>query len=145
MICGSIARSLGRKMRVGQLSMMAGAMALRLDVGEALGGEDDRGVLLPQRLQPFAELRGEAAIVERQPAFVDDEQGGPTVETPLDAVEEIGEDGRRRARADQALGLEGLHVGFAQALGLGVEQPAVGPADAVGFERLLQRRGLQQD
>ena len=27
-ICGSTARSLGRKMRVGQLSMMAGAMAL---------------------------------------------------------------------------------------------------------------------
>jgi hypothetical protein len=26
-ICGSIARSFGRKMRVGQLSMMAGAMA----------------------------------------------------------------------------------------------------------------------
>jgi hypothetical protein len=30
-----------------------------LDVGEALGGEDDAGVLLAQRLQPFAELRGE--------------------------------------------------------------------------------------
>jgi hypothetical protein len=27
-ICGSIARSLGRKMRVGQLSTMAGAIAL---------------------------------------------------------------------------------------------------------------------
>ena len=31
-----------------------------VDVGERLGGEDDAGVLLAQRLQPFAQLAGEA-------------------------------------------------------------------------------------
>jgi hypothetical protein len=51
-------------MRVGQLSMIAGAMLDCLDVGEALRREDDAGVLLAQRLQPFAELRGEGRSVE---------------------------------------------------------------------------------
>ena len=87
-----------------------------VDVGERLGGEDDAGVLLAQRLQPFAQLAGKAAIIERKPAFVDDEQGGPAVEAVLDAVEEIGEDRRRGARADQPFGLEGLDLGFAEPL-----------------------------
>ena len=51
-----------------------------IDVGQRLGGEDDGGVLLAQRLQPFAELAGKALVVERQPAFVDDQQGRPAVE-----------------------------------------------------------------
>ena len=33
----------------------------------------DRGVLLAQRLQPFPELAGKALVVEREPAFVDDQ------------------------------------------------------------------------
>ena len=74
-----------------------------IDIGERLGGEDDARILLPQRLQPFAELPGEAGVVEREPAFVDDEQGRPAVEPVADAVEEIGEHGGRRAGADQAL------------------------------------------
>ena len=86
-----------------------------------------RGVLLAQRLQPFAQLAGEAAIVEREPALVDDEQGRAPVEPLLDAVEQIGQDRGRGAGADQPLGLEGLDVGFAEALGLRVEQPAPGP------------------
>ena len=64
-----------------------------IDVGERLGGEDDGGVLLAQRLQPLAQLRGEAAIVEREPALVDDEQRRPAIEAPFDAMEEIGEHG----------------------------------------------------
>ena len=128
-ICGSIARSFGRNSRVGQLSMMAGAIARAVDVGERLGGEDDGGVLLAQRLQPFAELAGEALVIEREPAFIDDQQRRAAVEPALDAVEEIGEHGGRRAGADQALGLERLHDGFAETLGLGVEQPAIGTAD----------------
>ena len=98
-----------------------------VDVGERLGGEDDARVLLPQRLQPFAELAGEAAIVEGEPALVDDEQGGPAVEAVLDAVEEIGEDRRRGARADQPLGLEGLHLGLAEPLAS--PHRAAGPRD----------------
>jgi hypothetical protein len=44
-----------------------------VDVGQRLRGEDDGGVFLAQRLEPFAQLRGEAAIVEREPTLVDDE------------------------------------------------------------------------
>ena len=51
----------------GQLSMIAGAIARAVDVGERLGGEDDGGVLLAQRLQPFAELAGKA-LRRRAPA-----------------------------------------------------------------------------
>ena len=127
MICGSIARSFGRNSRVGQLSMIAGAIARAIDVGKRLGGEDDGGVLLAQRLQPFAELAGKALVVERKPALVDDQQGRPAVEPSLDAVEEIGQHRRRGARADQPFGLERLDVGRAEPLGFGVEQPAVGP------------------
>ena len=117
-------------MRVGQLSMIAGAMALPSMSASDWVAKMTRGVLLPQRLQPFAELPGEAAIVEREPALVDDEQRRPAVEPVLDAVEQIGEHRGRRAGADQALGLEGLDVGLAEALGLGIEQPAPGAADA---------------
>ena len=84
------------------------------------------------------------SIVEGEPAFVDDEQGRAAVEPVLDAVEEIGEHGGRGAGADQPFGLEGLDVGLAEPLGLGVEQPAAGAADAIGLQRLLQRVGLQQ-
>ena len=55
-------------------------------------------------------------------------------------MEEIGEHGGRGAGADQALGLEGLNRRLAEPLGLGVEQPAVGAADAIGLQGLLQRR-----
>src|SRR5437899_2950032 len=44
-----------------------------LDIGQRLGGEHDGGVLLAQRLEPFAQLRAEAWIVEREPALIDDE------------------------------------------------------------------------
>ena len=115
-----------------------------IDVGERLGGEDDGGVLLAQRLQPFAQLRGEAAVVEREPALVDDEERRAAVEPAFDAMEEIGEYGAGGAGADQALGLERLHGRLAEPLALGVEQPAIGAADAVRPQRLLELRGLQQ-
>ena len=47
-------------------------------------------------------------------------------------MEQVGEHGRRRARADQALGLERLHRGFAKMLVLGVEQATIGASDAIG-------------
>ncbi len=110
--------------------MMAGAM------GELSMSESDcvakmtLAFFFRQRLQPFPQLTGEAFIVERQPAFVDDQHGGPPVEAVLDAVEQIGEHGRRRAGADETLGLEGLDRGFAEMLVLGIEQPAIRSADA---------------
>src|SRR5208283_2553953 len=106
--------------------------------------EDDARVLLPEGLQPLAELAGEAFVVEGEPAFIDDQQGWPSVEPAFDAVEEIGEHGGRSARADQALGLEGVYARFAEALGLGVEQPAIGTAETIGLQGALQRLRLQQ-
>ena len=104
-----------------------------VDVGERLRGEDDadafflRSVFSHSRSWPAKPL-----VVEREPALVDDEQRRPAVQPVLDAVEEIGEHGGRRARADQTFGLEGLDRRIAEVLVLGVEQPAVGTADAVG-------------
>src|SRR3546814_7124408 len=57
-----------------------------LDVGEALGSEDDAGVLLPQSLQPFLELLGEGRTVQHQPALVDDDEGRRSVEPAFDPV-----------------------------------------------------------
>mgnify|MGYP001488885894 CR=1 FL=1 len=71
-----------------------------VDIAKALGGENDRGVLLPERLQPLAELTGEALVIERQPALVDDDERRRAVEAVLDSVEEIGQDRGRRAGAD---------------------------------------------
>ena len=115
-----------------------------IDIRERLGGEDDARVLLAQRLQPFAQLAGKTFVVEGEPAFIDDQQRWPPVEPALDAVEEIGQHGRRRAGADQALGLERLDAGFAQTFGLGVEQTAVGTAEAIGLQGALQGLRLQQ-
>jgi hypothetical protein len=116
-----------------------------VDVGERLRGENDGSVLLAKRLQPFTELPGEAFIVEREPALVDHQQGGTPVEAIFNAMEEIGEDGRRRAGADKAFGLEGLDLGFADSLSLGVEQTTPGPGDGVGLQSLLQRVRLQEN
>lgn len=67
-----------------------------------------------------------------------------TVEPAFDPVEQIGEHGGRRARPDQPLGFEDLHVRFAEAFGIGIEQSAEGATKAVGAQRLLERAGLQQ-
>ena len=144
MICGSIARSFGRNSRVGQLSMMAGAIAEPSISDSDWVAKIDGRILLAQRLQPFAQLAGKALIVEREPAFVDDQQRRPAVEPAFDAMKEIGQHGRRGAGADQALGLEGLDVGFSQPLGFGIEQATIGTAEAIGLQRALQRLRLQQ-
>ena len=83
-----------------------------VDVGKRLRGEDDGRVLLAQRLQPFAQLRREAVIVEREPAFVDDQERWPSIQTVADPMEEIRKDGRRRAAADQPFGFKGLDRSF---------------------------------
>ncbi len=58
-------------------------------------------------------------------------------------MEEIGEHGGGSPGADQPFSFENLNIGFAQMLGLGVEQTAIGTADAIGSERLLEIVGLQ--
>ena len=66
----------------------------------------------------------EAFIVERQPTLVDYDERRRSIEAVFDAVKQIGEDRRGGVRADQALGLEGLHRGGPKVFGLGVEQPS---------------------
>src|SRR3546814_12966840 len=61
------------------------------DVGEALGGEHYRDILLAQRLQPFADARGEQRMVEEDPGLVEDQQRRPAVEALLEPVEQIGD------------------------------------------------------
>ncbi len=131
-------------MRVWQLSMMTGAMGLSEMSAKALSGEDDAGVLLPQRLQPFAQLPGEAGIIESKPALVDDDKGGPSVETPADPVKQIGQDSRGGTGAVETFGLEGLHVGLAQPFRFGVEQPAPGSGDRIGLKRLFEGARLEK-
>ncbi len=81
---------------------------------------------------------GPAGVIEREPALVDDEQGRPPVEAIANAMEEIGEHGGRGAGPDQSLDLERLHRCCAEMFGFRIEQPAIGAADAIGPQRLLQ-------
>ena len=122
-----------------------GRDARPFDVGKALGREDHARILLAQRLQPFAQLRGEGGAVENEPALVDDDQRRRAVETPFDTVEEIGEDRRCGRCADQAFGFERLHAREPEMLGLGIEQPAPRAADKIGRKRELQFLRLEQD
>ena len=97
-----------------------------------------------QRLQPLAQLPGKAGVIEGKPAFVDDDEGGPSVETPADPVKQIGQDSRGGTCPVKALGLEGLDVGVAQAVRFGVQQPAPGSGDGIGLERLFEAAGLEK-
>jgi len=63
-----------------------------------------------------------ALVVQRQPAFVDDQQRRPTVEAILDAMKEIGEYGGCGSGADQPSVSNTCTGGVAKPLGLGVEQ-----------------------
>src|SRR3546814_9179017 len=61
------------------------------DVGEALGCEKHRDILLAQHLQPFADARGEQRMIEEDPGLVEDQQRRPAVEPLLETVEEVGD------------------------------------------------------
>ena len=108
MICGSIARSFGRKMRVGQLSTMAGAMLLPSMSERDWVAKMTDAFFFPKGLQPLAKLLGEGGVVEDEPPLVDDEQSRAAVEPAFYAVEQVGQHGGRRTGADQPFGLEGL-------------------------------------
>ena len=125
--------------------MIAGAMLLSDDVGERLGGEHNRDILLAQHLQPFADARGEQGIVEEHPGFVEDEQGRAAVEPLLEPVEQIGEHRKdRRCVAHQRFGLEAMDVGEGEPVLGGVEQPPERALERVGQERGLERVRLEQ-
>ena len=51
------------------------------------------------------------SIVERQPTLVDDDERRRSIEAVFDAVKQISEHRGGGVRADQTLGLEGLHRG----------------------------------
>ncbi len=98
-----------------------------VDVRKRLGGEDYRGVLLAQGLQPFAQLGAEAGIVEGDPALIDDDQGRSSVQPRLDPVKQMGEHRGRCTRSDQAFCLEGLNRADAEVFAVPVEQASPWP------------------
>src|SRR3546814_6354374 len=54
------------------------------DVGEALGGEHHRYVLLAKHLQTFEEARGEQGLGEEQPGLDEHAEGGGAVDACLE-------------------------------------------------------------
>src|SRR5438132_14431238 len=102
-ICGSTARSFGRKSRVGQLSMIADATAL-----VSISASD----WVANTTEAFF-LR---SVLSHSRSC---------------APKQIAEHGGRGTGADEPFGLERLHVGAAEMLVLGIEQPAVGAAETI--------------
>ncbi len=116
-----------------------------LDVGQALRGEDDRHVLLAQRLEPLANARGKHRVIEEQPGFIEDQQRGRTVKALIEARKEVVQHGHDGGLAvHQFLHLEALHGASAQAIRIRIQQLAVGAAQHVRRKRLAQRIRLQQ-
>lgn len=80
-------------------------------------------------------MPGKILVIKRKPAFVDDEQGWTAVEAISNAMEEIGKyRGCGGAGTDQSFGLESLNRCFAEALEFGIQQPAIGPAEAIRLQ-----------
>src|SRR3546814_6424990 len=85
-------RALVRQQDAGLAALDDGRRDRRaVDVGERLRGEDDAGVLLAQRLEPLAKLACKALVVEREPAFIDNQQRRSPVEAVFDAGDTVGE------------------------------------------------------
>jgi hypothetical protein len=75
-----------------------GGDAALLDIGEALGGEQDADILLAQGLEPSPDAGGEQAVVEEQPGLVENQQRRRAGKTLLEAMED-----REQARASNGL------------------------------------------
>ena len=88
--------------------MMAGAMALPSISASDCVAKMTEAFFLRSVFSHSRSWPAKPSIVEREPAFVDDEERRPAVEPIFDTVEEIGEDGGRGAAADQPFGLERL-------------------------------------
>ncbi len=128
--------------RQAQLGDRRGDWAL-LDLRQRKGREDDGSVLLADQGQPSLQLRPERRIHQGKPGFVHQNQRRPTVQVARETMEEIGQHGRGRGRAQQALGLEGLDRGGGQRFMVGVEQPSPRPRQGVGRQGVLQVQGRQ--
>ena len=92
-----MARSFGRKSRVGQLSMIAGAIAEPSISASDWVAKMTEAFFLRSVFSHSRSCPAKLVIIEREPAFIDDQQGRPAVEPVLDAVEQIGKHGRRGA------------------------------------------------
>ena len=110
-------------MRVGQASKIVEAIALCSTSAKFLRREHDGDVLLAQGLQPSLDLRGEGAVAQIGPSFVEHEQRRPAVEARFERVHEARQHGGERFRARQEFAhLEGLHVVLGEARFVGVEK-----------------------
>jgi hypothetical protein len=91
------------------------------------------------------DARREGRVIEEQPRFIEDQQRGRTVETFIEAGEQVAQHRLHGGGAvHQLFHLEALHVGHAQPVVVGVQQLAVRAAQHIGRERLAQRVRLQQ-
>src|SRR5882672_7658454 len=125
MICGSMARSLGSKIRVGQLSMIAGAIA-----EPSISASD------------WVAKTTEAFFLRR---VFSHSRSWPAIKASFNAVEQIGKDGRRDCRTNQSVGLKDLDGAFAKALEFRINKSAIWPAKAIRLESALQRIRLKKD
>jgi len=111
--------------------MMAGAMALpSMSASDCVAKRTEAFFLR----SVFSHSRSwrEPMIVEREPAFVDDDECGTAVEPILYAVEEIERTAGAATASDQPFGLEGLNLSTTQMFCLGVEQAAPCPPTVYG-------------
>ncbi len=116
----------------------------RLNICERLRGKDHRGVLLPECLEPLADLRSERVVIERKPAFIDNQKRGTTGKASFDSVKEIGKNGRCAAATDQTFGFECLDIGTTKMLLFGIKQSAPGAAYTVWLQSLFEPLRLQE-
>src|SRR3546814_1062474 len=97
-------------------------------------------VFLAQRLQPLANARGERRLIEEQPRLIQNQQRGRTVETLIEAGEQVAQHRLHGGGAvHQFFHLEALYVTEAETIGVRVQQLAVRAAEHVGRECLPQR------
>ena len=124
--CGSSARSLGRKMRVGQLSISAEAMVERsMSASDWVANRTAtfflRKVLSHSRMRAANSASSRKVQASSRISSV----GRPSKR--LQAVEQVGQDrSDQRLVLHQRFHLEVQHVGDGEALRRAIEQPAVG-------------------
>lgn len=116
-----------------------------LDVRQALRGEDDADVFLAQRFQPRPDAGGERRLIEEQPRLIENQQRRRTVETLIEAGEQVAQHRLHGGGAvHQFFHLEALHRTGTRAVAVGVQQLAVRAAKHIGRQGLAQRVRLQQ-
>ncbi len=116
-----------------------------LNVRQALRGEDDTDIALAQRLQPLADTRCKYRVIQEQPGFIKDQQRGRTIESFIEAGEQVAQHRPHGGGAGhQFLHLEALNVRAAQPVAVGIQQLAVRATQHIGRECLAQRVRLQQ-